>query len=346
VLPEMYAEEKITISVNARTLAEVLSKAADEGLSLSEYTIKSWRLASPVIIDITPLPKSFAEGYKFDPPLSISNINEEKIVVSLNNYESGEMNHLYNHELWGQFSRFLPIKYTLRVLASLGENITLYQWQDEIGKNAFDVQKYFRNKDIKLRISRGSQLASGFPKIDEKFRGAKSMSRFLNHFTATIQGGGEGRITGMCAEMGFIAIDRKTKVTRLTNLGLKYVKLINPQLDEYSDNTSSMSQEEIDFLLPHIKEFISQEWGLMCTVLFVIKEGYNLSKNLELGAIKAYPRNGEINGFGTYVRGALSRLCVFGLVKRTWDRRIVTYSLTDEGEKILENFDVNRGVEL
>jgi len=342
----MSGEENVIISVNSKVLAETLSKAVDEGLSLSEYTIKSWEIANPPTIDNKSLPKSLKDGYMFDPPKSISNINKQEISRILNIYESGEMNHLHNHELWGQFSRFLPIKYTLRVLASLGENITLYQWQDEINKNAFEVQKYFRNKDIKLRISRGSQLASGFPKIDRKHRGSKSMSRFLNHFTATIQGGGEGRITGMCAEMGFIAIDRKTKVTRLTNLGLKYVKLTNPQLDEYGDNISSMSKEETNFLLPHIKEFISHEWSLMCTVLFVIKEGYNLFDNLELGAIKSYPRNHEINGFGTYVRGALSRLCVFGLVQRTWDRRIVTYSLTDEGEKILNDFNINRGVEL
>ena len=73
---------------------------------------------------------------------------------------------------------------------------------------------------------------------------------------------------------------------------------------------------------------------------FVIKEGYNNSSNLEVGAIKAYPRNHEINGFGTYVRGVL-RLCMFGLVERTWDKRIVTYSLTDEGEKILADFNIN-----
>jgi hypothetical protein len=342
----MSSEEKVIISVNSKILAETLSKAVDEGLSLSDYTIKSWRLASSILVNRTPLPRSLTEGYQFDPPNSISNINKEEISLILNSYESGEMDHLHNHELWGQFSRFLPIKYTLRVLASMGSNITLYQWQDEINKNAFEVQKYFRNKDIKLRITRGSQLASGFPKIDKKYRGSKSMSRFLNHFTASIQGGGMGRITGMCAEMGFITVNKTSKVTKLTNYGLQYVQMKNPQLDNYSDNTHSMSKEETNFLLSHIKEFISHEWSLMCTVLFVIKEGYNLSDNLELGAIKAYPRNHEINGFGTYVRGALSRSCVFGLVQRTWDRRIVTYSLTDEGEKILNDFNINRGVEL
>lgn len=249
-------------------------------------------------------------------------------------YETGPMEHTANKILWGQFYRFLPIKYTLRILASISTDrtVTILDWQDAIEMQAFDMRSHLRAIDVRHRIPRGSQLASGFPKKGRKSE--QSMGRFLSHYSAVIQGGGSGPVVGMPAEMGFIHVKRDAKEVRLTDAGLVYVNLRNPQFDNVTDiaeqDWSPISEEEQAFLLGHIKSNLEEDWVFCKDVLHTIGEHGCRAVELEDGLSET---NEGMSGnlLRTSIVGALGRLGEIGLIERTWVGRKVTYNLTELG---------------
>ena len=141
----------------------------------------------------------------------------------------------HDYYLWGQFSRFLPIKYTLRVLAWLSEDsdgITLQNWASAVRSGAPKYRKMLRELDLELRTRRGSQMASGFPKDSEK-----SLNRFVDHFCANIYS--NGKIVGMPAHLGLITCEGD--IIKFTPEGLAYVKAVNPIIDGVEQNSPSIS---------------------------------------------------------------------------------------------------------
>ena len=142
----------------------------------------------------------------------------------------------------------------------------------------------------------------------------------------------------MCAEMGLISVDKDSKTVRLTDAGLDFAKLRNPQLDEGGDIYSSISEAESSMLMRHMKAKLPKDWEFCRQVMMTIHDGTDTSEELEQAVMDRLEGNKDLDwrelessGFGTYVRGALGRVGVLGLLERSWQGRLVRYSLTDCG---------------
>ena len=186
----------------------------------------------------------------------------------------------------GQFSRFLPIKVSLRILAAIsqskdeGEDVTIEEWFDWAFESTTAIRSYLRTMDKEHRNPRGEQIASGFPKIDEE---SKSLNRYVNHFCASQYN--DGTIVGFPAHLGLIIVQGKKGTdfmewkVRLTRDGLDYVSLSNPVIDE-SSPTISMSKGEAEFMMNRIKEGLPSSWGFLQFVLCSIRDGANTPTTL------------------------------------------------------------------
>ena len=69
--------------------------------------------------------------------------------------------------------------------------------------------------------------------------------------------------------------------------------------------------------------------------MITINDGTDTSEALEQAVMVRLEGNKDLDwrelensGFGTYVRGALGRVGVLGLLERSWQGRLVRYSLT------------------
>ena len=323
-------KQAVIIEVDPETLVSAMEESNRRALTLSEFTALSWRKTMGTESPEMATPDSYSH--------ILGGIEDfETFQSRIQGYETGEMDHITKGFLWGQFSKFLPAKFTLRILAQGGDGLTIAQWQDMVREHAYGARDTLRNKDVRLRIPRGNQLAAGFPREDGKNR-VKSMERFLNHFTVVVQGGGKGRVVGMCAEMGLISVDKDSKTVRLTDAGLDFAKLRNPQLDEGGDIYSSISEAESSMLMRHMKAKLPKDWEFCRQVMMTIHDGTDTSEELEQAVMDRLEGNKDLDwrelensGFGTYVRGALGRVSVLGLLDRSWEGRLVSYSLTETG---------------
>jgi hypothetical protein len=242
-----------------------------------------------------------------------------------------------DHILWGQFSRFLTIKYSLRLLAGLSANnrqVPLEMWFDLVRSNAAAERAALREIDVAQNIPRGEQFASGFPK-----GGEKSLDRFVNHFCAAIYS--DGRVVGFPSHLGLIRVSFSDgrKIVKLTKAGLEYVKLYNPIFDGPAPYDSAMSDEEVDFMLGRIQKHLPSTWDFFQHVLKSIEDGADTPTELSSAIDRAYglgtPRNWNGAQVATYRSGALGLLGDCGIISRTWSFRSVTYSLTNKGKGVL-----------
>jgi hypothetical protein len=235
-----------------------------------------------------------------------------------------------DYYLWGQFSRFLPIKYTLRVLAWLGQDnegsITLQEWASAVRSGAPTYREMLRNLDVERRIRRGAQMASGFPKDTEK-----STDRFVTHFCADIYS--NGRIVGMPAHLGLIT--RQGDAIKFTPEGLAYVKAVNPIMDDAGPDGRTIGAEEENLLLRQIRDHLPSEWAFMLQVRNWIGEGHNTPQLLTGKVTEKYGGKTQTNWndkqVPTYRGGVIGRLGELALISREWNFRSVTYHKDGEG---------------
>ena len=247
--------------------------------------------------------------------------------------------------LWGQFSRFLPIKVSLRILAAAyeekntGEYVTIGEWFSYAGEFVLGIRAYLRDMDKEHRNPRGEQLASGFPKMDEE---GKSLNRFVNHFCASQYS--DRKVVGFPYHLGLITLEGGHNVdfrdwrVALTRAGLEYISLKNPVIDEKSP-TKSMSEEEARFMCDRIEEGLPSSWGFLRFVLSSISEGYSTPTELSNEITRVYgkgtSRNWNEKQVPTYRTGAIGLLGDMGLISRSWKYRSVIYSVTEKGMEVL-----------
>lgn len=246
--------------------------------------------------------------------------------------------------LWGQFSRFLPIKVSLRILAGLSKEnnspVRVDDWFTSIFEWAPSVRKYLRSVDKENRIPRGEQFASGFPK-SPLASGVKSINRYLNHSCASIYK--DGKVVGFPAHLGLIHVEGEgefeERLVSLTQAGLEYVAMSNPVIDEESTSTS-MSPDESQFMMDKIEESLPASWGFLRFVLSSVAGGEDTPNELSAAIARLYgkgtSRNWNNKQVPTYRTGAIGLLGDMGLMSRTWNFRSVTYSVTDKGKEVLK----------
>jgi hypothetical protein len=232
--------------------------------------------------------------------------------------------------LWGQFSRFLTIKYTLRVLAWLGQDcdgkVPLQEWKAAVRSGSPEYRDMLRKLDVERRTRRGAQMASGFPKDTEK-----STERFTTHFCADIYS--NGKLVGMPAHLGLIT--HSDEIIQFTPEGLAYVKAVNPIMDYVGPDGRTIGADEEKILLCQLRDHLPSEWAFMLQVRDWIGEGHNTPALLTAQVTAKYGEGTETDWnekqVPTYRGGVIGRLGELALISREWNFRSVTYHKDGEG---------------
>ena len=238
--------------------------------------------------------------------------------------------------LWGQFSRFLPIKWTLRELAKIFAKKegppTLKEWQSySLG---WEMREYLRELDVGLGLKRGEQMASGFPRDTPK-----SNQRFQRHYCADLFS--NGQLVGLPAHLGLIVLDEQGCI-RFTPRGIAYLEAENPILDEklgapyrhLIPTPGPMGPEEKLIILEAIQKHLPTEYRFMYNVLRWILAGNNTTDLLNQKIWETYGEGTVTNWnreqASTYRGGAIGRLGEMKLISRSWKFRNVTYTVEKE----------------
>jgi len=259
--------------------------------------------------------------------------------------------HTAEDPISGYINRLFPVKFALRVLASL----TLSEFYDDenqrfdeegtielhdLRERCYSVAKYAKEylKGIDLKIEPGSttDVRVGFPEASEKAK-----ERFVAQFIGSKR---KNSVSGALFELGFAnlagfslgPIKHTSSNVLFTKMGWEFMILPNPLLDSigskeewdtYFDTGVRFSDKEIQYLLSHIKQNIPAEWNLITDIAKIIHEGNNRPKSLEEQLVKIH--DWDKTKASQMRNGALSRMEELCLISREKVGREVTYHLTD-----------------
>ena len=262
--------------------------------------------------------------------------------------------HTTNEPLSGYLNRLFPIKFILRVFAS----ITLEEYYDprgefgfdgevnldELREKAFSTAKYAREwlsvLDSTSGPGHGAEVSVGFPEDNDKAK-----ERFVAQFVGSKR---KGNVSGGLFDLGFASltgfslgglINYNSSELYFTTVGWEFAMLENPLIDttegwkDYFETGKRFSDAEINFLLKHIKQNLVEEWKFMLEVAKSINGGKDRPKQVESELKKTY--DWEATKISQMRNGVISRMEELQLLSRHKEGREVTYKLTKLGEDSL-----------
>lgn len=238
------------------------------------------------------------------------------------------------NELYGLWNKFFPVKITVRVLANMikgnGEYAPLDSVQERAAEVARRLGKEIVRKEKDLGRKRGDMIATALPWKRDEF---KAKARFKTHFVGYLS---KNRIEGSPAALKLVNIVKKDGISMigLTAAGLSFAELTNPVIDK-EDYSSSLSQQEKQFLTTHLKVELSKESNSMKSILQWINEGAKNPTAIHLKLKEKMPNLSETE-LVTLRSGLLSRMDELNLITRTRQGLSVSYDLTQEGEEFLK----------
>jgi len=244
--------------------------------------------------------------------------------------------------LWGQYYRYLPVKFAVRVLANMSSSSfpSVTEFIEASISSCLSIRKVLNRIDNRQRNEFGERLSAGFPDRTEK-----SIRRFTEHFLISIRKG-TFKLDGMLARLKFanVTMTDDREFIGLTEFGKKFAELHNYVLDD--GNPPALSDEEVQFLLDHISENLPNEADHIRTVLNLIKSENNTRNTLNSSLRSYYEK--YFNGgawsdavINTMRAGLLSRLFEMGLIQRKKNGKYLSYNLTTVGEKFIETFSID-----
>jgi Arc/MetJ-type ribon-helix-helix transcriptional regulator len=170
--------------------------------------------------------------------------------------------------------RLLPVKFCLRLLASElcknnGGSINIKKFESEIFEKALAWRKYLEEMDASHNRPRGERLSSTFPASNNDLE--KSNKRFFDSIVGYQYA--DGRLTGALLFLGFATVEGEcSNLIRITDAGLRFVRLNNPIIDEKSNTFPPFNEEERNFLLNHFSERCPLEHSHTLYYLKVLKD--------------------------------------------------------------------------
>lgn len=248
--------------------------------------------------------------------------------------------------IFGQFSKLLPAKATVRALANylVVENLDtapLIRVAPLIAADATKLGDYLASVDARLRLDRDQALAFGFPTTGEN--SDKSRLRYANQYVAAVNR--DGVASGLLVNFKLANItDAGSGLLGLTSAGWNFAILPNPILDvAISRPESRLSDEERDFLLVHIKSCVPVENSAYRTVLRAVADGINTPDELDdhLRSFVSQDREKPITGefITTQRSGVVSRMVDLRLIERSRVGPRVSYRCTEAGDLYLRQAD-------
>jgi hypothetical protein len=236
--------------------------------------------------------------------------------------------------IFGQHNKLLPVKATCRALARMmttevNGNVALAKTASDIASEAVRLGDYLRKLDDLSGVHRDDALSFAFPYSDSP-NGDKSRLRYANQFVASVTK--QGTLTGLPIELKLVNRDNN-RIPRilLTEAGWRFAEMRNPILDDAKDGRQSkFSDEEIEFLLAHIRSRVPVEAFAYRVVHEAIAQGANTPDKLD-NALEDYVPKRVAKPFTrafltTQRAGVVSRMVDLGLVQRIRDGIKVTYT--------------------
>jgi len=236
--------------------------------------------------------------------------------------------------LWGQINKILPIKIGTRVLLRELKDSRTVLLDDFAGKAAAEaayigqnIRKY-EDSHEKLRDER---ISAALPTVGDE----KSLTRYKAQFLAIIRK--DGLMDGAMSLLRFSKIDSSGSkdFIGLTKEGLAFARLHNPVIDD-NHYMKSLSKEEIEFYLDHVRAKVKSEWSGIKWIASKIADGINEREALNTQLKKEY---GKLWGasdavINTQRAGLMARMFELGLLGKEKNGKYVTYNITDLGYSI------------
>ena len=248
-------------------------------------------------------------------------------------------NTTYNDNwLWGQINRIFPIKLGLRILSNMQKEQEDFIPLKEFHKKARYIARNFGLQllkiDLQLKRNRNERVSTALPvgRSEEK-----AELRYTSHFRVNKRR--DGVLEGAMARLRFVNVqisNEEENMVGITNEGLKFVMLRNPILDDSNNAEITISDEEADFYLKHIKNNVTEERNTIDFILRIIKSGSVsvIEIDKEIKRIKQDWTNIVIT---TQRSGALGRMNELGLVEKSKKGIRVTYRISKKGENLLDS---------
>ncbi|NIM06358.1 MAG: hypothetical protein GTO55_08115 [Armatimonadetes bacterium] len=235
--------------------------------------------------------------------------------------------------LWG-VHRIAPVKVAARIAASLildaRGSVRLEDLREKGGQIAFEVGEYLVAQDNQKGRKHGSRLSSGFPCSHLKDPdNRRSISRFADLILGDVRKK-TGRVDGALYELRLLEVSEgkgESHIVSLTEPGMEFAMLHSPILDGESPE-SSLSEEEIEWYLRHIRENVPWEYDTLSKAIGYIGNGYGDTQGFLNAMVENYGHMSE------KTRASL-RVCMLG---RLLDLRLI--ARIDKGEYTLTGRDL------
>jgi hypothetical protein len=325
------------------TLANFINTAIENQLALEEMPFDE-RDQVTILNDIAhtqvslnlPTSENPQEPKKFIRPAS-------ELIKHQINYESLPFEEaklpLSDKYIWGQYSKFFPVKVVLRCLGRLSINqnqVKLKDLQNYAYAEAVKIKQALEENDKNSDRKRGERFSAGLPDSNEK-----SKNRFVNHFIGYQTANGDN--VGILLSLGFVSITGGN--IKMTNLGLNFCRLYNPILDAGEDSSVLFGPEEIDYLLTHLKTNLGREYQAMQKIVEWINDGCN-TPDLLNDKIKLLDYEQALTGkawtevvVNTMRTGFLGRMHDLRLIEREKHGNKTEYHATKEGKRLINLID-------
>jgi hypothetical protein len=236
--------------------------------------------------------------------------------------------------LFGQVNRLFPMKLACRWLATA--SAAERKWpnfeaiSDRMADDAATVGSLLERWDNEASRKRDEQLSTGLPRRGN----SSSRDRFLSQFVARLTRAGEIYAGAVCQYELVKFVD---SAIVLTDQGLTFSEIENAVLDAKDTKTpTTLSAEEIDFLVHQVLTWVPTECNDMRIVLAAVKAGKTTPSDLTAAVHGQFPQEWTESTAVTHVSGLVARLAELQLLRRQWQGRHVTYDLGDRVEEFLK----------
>jgi len=246
--------------------------------------------------------------------------------------------------LWGQVNRFAPAKTVLRILGNrLDEirqsRIELKKFSSFIANSGPLIRAKLEEAERRGELRRGELLSVGFPKQEPN-----SQQRFITQYVGRLRAI-DSRVEGIQGDLAFVDIKEESDgsvMIGITDQGLRFARLESPMIDEAilqnQAVTNPFCDEEVTFLIDHIREVRPGEFDFLSFVMQAIASGSD-SPALVKGDVQRFLKQkheanvkiaNEITEsvIKTMAAGATSKLTELGCIKITRTGRKSTYSVS------------------
>lgn len=235
--------------------------------------------------------------------------------------------------VWGQVNRLFPMKFACRWLAVSHQHKDAWTRYDEMADTLANAAALMSTRlgelDARTGNKRDELLATGMPRMGN----TSSRDRFLSQFVARTTRAGDIYPGAICQ---YAIAEFDGDRLALTDRGVVLAALANPTLDSAEDPTTTLSDEERDFFVQQVLEYVPGEKHDCLRALAAVSDGIATPDTLLASLRAGLPQEWSDLMVRTHTAGLVARLADMGLLRRHWEGRNVTYQLTQRASALLK----------